>query len=76
MASKTIMVQEETYNYLLKLKRGNESFNDIIMRLILQAQDLTPYFGLLTEAEADAIENAIDEGRAANDAADEGRQEV
>lgn len=74
MASKTIMIQEETYNRLLQLKRENESFNDLIMRLIYQKQEITPFFGLLSEEESDIIEKAIDEARKLNDIADQQRE--
>ena len=62
MASKTIMIQEETYNKLLYLKRENESFNDVIIRLIYQKQEFKPYFGLFSE-EGDKIEIAIEEAQ-------------
>ncbi|TFG05974.1 MAG: hypothetical protein EU536_00090 [Promethearchaeota archaeon] len=75
MASKTIMIQEETYNRLLQLKRENESFNDLILRLINQKQELTPFFGLFSKREGDLIEKAIDEARKENDLADQLRRE-
>nr|MDO8084992.1 antitoxin VapB family protein [Candidatus Sigynarchaeum springense] len=70
MASKTIMIQEETYQKLAELRRGNESFNDIIRRLIYKYQDLTPYFGIISSKNGDQIEKAIEEAREANDVAD------
>ena len=60
MASKTIMIQEDTYNKLVKLKQNNESFNDLINRLIPDEQNLDPYFGILTSEEGNQLENAID----------------
>jgi len=75
MASKTIMIQEETYQRLLQLKRENESFNDVILRLIYQKQDLMPYFGLLTEKEGEELERAIEDARKANYFADQSREE-
>jgi predicted CopG family antitoxin len=74
MASKTIMIQEDTYKKLLRLKQGNESFNDIILRLIYQKQDFRPYFGLFSK-EGDEIEEAITESQKANDLADIEREE-
>ena len=70
MASKTIMIQEETYQKLAELKRENESFNDIIQRLIYKYQDLTPFFGVISGKDGDQIEQAIEEAREANDVAD------
>lgn len=75
MASKTIMIQEETYQHLLQLKKENESFNDLILRLIYQKQDLRPYFGLLSEREGNELEKAIDDARKTNDLADQKRGE-
>lgn len=75
MASKTIMIQEETYQRLLQLKKENESFNDLILRLIYQKQDLRPYFGLLSEREGKELEKAIDDARKTNDLADQKRGE-
>ncbi|HEY0087236.1 MAG TPA: antitoxin VapB family protein [Candidatus Lokiarchaeia archaeon] len=73
MASKTIMIQEETYQRLLQLKRENESFNDVILRLIYQKQDLTPFFGLLSEKEGNELEKTIEEARNVNDLEDQRR---
>jgi predicted CopG family antitoxin len=70
MASKTIMIQEETYQKLAELKHENESFNDIIQRLIYNYQDLNPYFGMISGKDGDQIEKAIEEAREANDIAD------
>lgn len=33
MSHKTITISEEAYNALVRMKRGNESFTDIILRL-------------------------------------------
>ena len=73
MASKTIMIQEETYQRLVQLKRENESFNDVILRLIYQKQDLIPFFGLLSEKEGEELEKAIEEARKSNNFADQQR---
>ncbi len=70
MASKTIMIQEETYNQLKGLKNRNESFNDVINRLLSKEQDLFPFFGLFTEDEGNLIETQIDLAQKINDAAD------
>ena len=74
MASKTIMIQEDTYKMLLRLKQENESFNDVILRLIYQKQEFRPYFGLFSN-EGDEIERAIEESQKANDLADIERKE-
>ncbi len=74
MASKTIMIQEGTYLKLLQLKKDNESFNDVISRLIYQAQELAPYFGMFDENQGKIIEEAINEARQANDLIDDQRE--
>ena len=75
MASKTIMIQEETYLKLAKLKGNNESFNDVIERLIKKEQNLNPFFGLFTKKEGEMIENAIEEAIQENEIADRERTE-
>lgn len=70
MASKTIMIQDETYQKLAELKKESESFNDVIQRLIYKFQNLDPYYGLLADRDGDLVEDAIEKARAANDIAD------
>lgn len=75
MASKTIMIQEETYNKLLKLKKNSESFNDVIEKLIAKEQDLKPFFGIFSKEDGDKIDKAIEELTKENDDADKERDE-
>ena len=75
MASKTIMIQEGTYLKLLQLKKDTESFNDVISRLIYQAQELEPYFGMFDANQGKIIEEAINEARQANDLIDNQRKD-
>ena len=70
MASKTIMIQEDTYEKLKKLKRGNESFNDLILRLVNIKQNFNPFFGILSEKEGDAIDGTLSQVRISMDRAD------
>ena len=70
MASKTIMIQQDTYEKLKRLKRGNESFNDLILRLVDKKQDLNPFFGILSEKEGDAIDQTLSQVRISMDKAD------
>ncbi len=70
MASKTIMIQDDTYQKLAELKKESESFNDVIQRLIYKFQNLDPYYGLLADNDGDLIEDAIEKARNANDIAD------
>ncbi len=68
------MIQEETYLKLLQLKKDNESFNDVISRLIYQVQELEPFYGMFDENQGNLIEEAINEARKANDLIDNQRE--
>ena len=70
MASKTIMIQQDTYEKLKRLKHRNESFNDLILRLVDKKQDLNPFFGILSEKEGDAIDQTLSQVRISMDEAD------
>ncbi len=70
MGAKTLMIQEDVYNELKRLKKANESFTDVIRRLIQNHQDLSPFYGILTEEEGNIIENAIEKTRMELDQAD------
>ncbi|HME55212.1 MAG TPA: antitoxin VapB family protein [Candidatus Lokiarchaeia archaeon] len=76
MASKTIMIQEDTYNKLAKLKQENESFNDVILRLMQQQQDIKPYFGLFSYIDPDEMDKVFDELEEKMDEADRSRPEA
>ena len=65
-----IMIQQDTYEKLKRLKRRNESFNDLILRLVDKKQDLNPFFGILSEKEGDAIDQTLSQVRISMDKAD------
>ena len=69
------MIQEDTYNKLLKLKKENQSFNDVIKSLIDKEQNLDEYFGLFTDEEGDLIYESIEQARKDNIKADKNRNE-
>lgn len=75
MTSKTIMIQQGTYEKLKRLKRVNESFNDLILRLIDKKQDLNPFFGILSEKEGDAIDRTLSQVRISMEKADKLRED-
>ncbi|MHA1264688.1 MAG: antitoxin VapB family protein [Candidatus Helarchaeota archaeon] len=46
MTSKTISITEEVYNELKKLKRDNESFSQLFLRILsLHKQQIDQFFG-------------------------------
>jgi predicted CopG family antitoxin len=50
MPSKNISITEDIYNELVKLKNGNESFSDIISRLVMERKkDPLKFFGILED---------------------------
>jgi predicted CopG family antitoxin len=64
---KTIMIRDDVYNKLPKIK-GNKSFSDIIEELIeesisLRRKKIEKYFGILKEEEAEELKKEIYEMR-------------
>jgi predicted CopG family antitoxin len=41
MATKTISIKEDVYNFLIGIKRENESFSDLLLRLAQRENPLT-----------------------------------
>ncbi|MFW6436083.1 MAG: antitoxin VapB family protein [Halococcoides sp.] len=62
MATKTISLDEEAYERLEARKKAGESFSDTVKRLAGE-RSWTEVAGILSEAEATDLENAIEEGR-------------
>jgi predicted CopG family antitoxin len=65
MATKNISITEEAYKRLASLKKANESFSEIIVRITGKA-DLEKFFGILSNKAADAIEKSIIDRRTEN----------
>ena len=65
MATKNISITEEAYKKLALLRKGNESFSEIITRITWK-KDLGEFFGILSNESANEIENAIIKRRAEN----------
>lgn len=49
MTSKNLTVKEEVYNKLLEAKKGNESFSEVIERLLEGKKDLMPFAGIFSK---------------------------
>ncbi|MEQ9715938.1 MAG: antitoxin VapB family protein [Candidatus Asgardarchaeia archaeon] len=59
---KTLMIRDEVYEKLKSLKRKNESFSDLLERLISQIDNRTKlekYFGILSNEEAKKLESEV-----------------
>ncbi|RLE94169.1 MAG: antitoxin [Thermoprotei archaeon] len=68
MMVKTIMIRDEVYKLLVELKNTNESFSDIILRLIKESAEarkrrIEKYFGSLKEDEAKILEEITEKSR-------------
>ncbi len=62
MATKTLTITEDAYERLAALKTENESFSDVIEKVTGKVS-LFSIAGLLTETEADNLEESIKELR-------------
>ena len=62
MGSKTITISEEAYQRLKSRKDENESFTDVINKLTRE-RSLMEIAGILSEDEADRLEEKIKAGR-------------
>ena len=49
MTSKNLTVKEEVYNKLLEVKKGNESFSEVIERLLEGKKDLMSFAGIFSK---------------------------
>ena len=47
MTSKNLAIREDVYRKLLDSKKGDESFSDVIERLLEGRQDIMAYAGIL-----------------------------
>lgn len=62
MATKTISLDEDAYNRLKNLKKGDESFSDIVKR-IADEKSLLEVSGILSEEEAEELRKNVEELR-------------
>ena len=60
--SKSIRLSEEAYDRLEAHKREDETFSDVVFRLAGE-RSLLELAGILSDEEADALRNAVDERR-------------
>ncbi|MBN1330385.1 MAG: antitoxin VapB family protein [Candidatus Heimdallarchaeota archaeon] len=62
METKSIDLSDEAYKKLLMLKKENESFSELILRLT-KTETLRDFIGLLSEETCEKIERNIEENR-------------
>ena len=60
--SKSIRLSEEAYERLNAHKREDETFSEVVLRLAGE-RSLLELAGILSDEEADALRNAVDERR-------------
>jgi predicted CopG family antitoxin len=60
--SKSIRLSEDAYERLAAHKREDETFSDVVIRLAGE-RSLLDLAGVLSDAEADALRDAVDERR-------------
>lgn len=72
MATKNISITEEAYRRLFCLKKKNESFSEIIVR-ITGKTNLRDFFGALSKENALELENNINKRRKENKKLSENR---
>ncbi|KTG09550.1 hypothetical protein AUR64_14320 [Haloprofundus marisrubri] len=60
--SKSIRLSEEAYNRLAAHKEGDETFSEVVLRLAGE-RSLVELAGILSDEQADALEDAIEERR-------------
>lgn len=67
MATKTVALDDEAYQLLRRLKKGDESFSAAVKRLVRPRRRLTEFAGIwkdLTPRERRALEKAYEDLRA------------
>jgi len=62
MATKSITITEDAYNRLAALKQENESFSEVIKRIVPR-RSLLELAGILTEKEGEELKSIIKESR-------------
>lgn len=58
MSVRTITITDSAYQALARLKRGNESFSDVVKRLTKQAHPLTEFAGACKGASPEKLREA------------------
>jgi len=62
MATKTIRITEEAYEGLKSLKKGKESFSDVILRYYPKRRDIKELLKRISEGEYGELADAIEAG--------------
>lgn len=77
MGSKTISIDDDAYKILKSAKLPDESFSDVLKRLLSPGRPkLMEFAGLLTEEEGERLEQFLREARKLEKAADDRRHKL
>lgn len=67
MVSKNITIMKDAYEALVKEKKTDESFSDVIRRLTSKKKSIMDFAGILEDKEAEKIKKTIYEMRKKSD---------
>jgi len=60
MTTKTISIMDDVYETLVQNKRKNESFSEVIRRIMAKDNDITPFFGLWGDFSVEEMKDISD----------------
>ena len=63
MATKTITIMEDAYELLKQEKVKNESFSDVIRKVIPKKKSIWDFVGILSEEEGEELQETVKEIR-------------
>ena len=63
MATKTITIMEDAYELLKQEKTGNESFSEVIRKVIPKKKSIWDFVGILSDEEGEQLQETVKEIR-------------
>ena len=64
MGTKTITIMDDAYELLKQEKAGNESFSDVIRKVVPKKKSIWDFVGILTEEEGEKLQEFVRNQRA------------